>query len=111
VRPDGRRYLPAAGDLATTSLPRFRDHQRATAASYGKVAKGERNGTLCRRAVEYAPVADDFDGLMADLVAIRNLEFDDPASVPDAEIRKVAEWAWKLRLEGRLWAGRNSAVQ
>lgn len=111
VRPDGRQYLAAAGDLASTQLPQFRDKRPATTVSKGKVAEGERNGVLWRRAVEYAPVVDNFDGLVADLAAVRDLEFDDPESVSDAEIRKVAEWAWKLRLEGRLWAGRNSAVQ
>jgi hypothetical protein len=49
--------------------------------------------------------------LIGDLAAMRDIEFDDAATVPDSEIIKVAEWAWKLRTENRLWAGRNSVVQ
>lgn len=111
VRPDGCQYIPIAGDLAATELPLFRDRQPVQPAAGGKILKGGRNSALWRRAVEYAPVVDDFDGLVADLTALRDLEFEEAASVPDFEIVKVANWAWKLRLEGRLWAGRNSEVR
>jgi len=111
VRPDGWHYLPVRGMLGTSALPTFRDRVPLVAVNDGgKVQRGERNGALWRRAVEYAPFADNFDGLLADLVALRDIEFDDAASVPDAEIQKVADWAWKLRLEGKLWAGRNSEM-
>ncbi|QOF71873.1 bifunctional DNA primase/polymerase [Aminobacter sp. SR38] len=111
TRPDGRLYLPVRGTLGSSTLPVFRDRApTAPANDGGKVQRGQRNGALWRRAVEYAPLADDFDGLLADLVALRDIEFDDAASVPDAEIQKVADWAWKLRLEGKLWAGRNSEM-
>ena len=73
---------------------------------------GDRNGALHRKAVEYAPVADSLDGLIGDLAAMRDIEFDDAATVPDSKIIKVAEWAWKLRTENRLWAeSENSVVQ
>lgn len=110
IRPDGTVYQPVDGQLGATALPAFRD-TLPPAGGPKKVPKGERNPALWRRAIEYAPLADDFDGLVGDLVALRDIEFDDAASVPDAEIDKVARWAWQLRLQGNLWSKRNSGVK
>ncbi len=109
IRPDGTVYGPLDGALGFSVLPSFRD--ALPPASKPKVQVGERNTTLHKKAAEYAPFADDFDGLLADLVALRDIEFDDAASVSDDEILKVAQWAWRLRTENRLWSKRNSAVQ
>jgi hypothetical protein len=113
VRPDGKTYDIQSGDVAV-ELPTFRDRRPPATPepiTTGKVSIGERNGALYRRSIEYAPCADSLDGLVADLAAMRDIEFDDAASVTDTEIIKVAGWAWGLRLEGRLWAGRNSTVR
>jgi Bifunctional DNA primase/polymerase, N-terminal len=113
VRPDGKVYVAESGDI-TMDLPLFVDRCRAVRvalAGTGKVPVGSRNPMLVKRVIEYAPFADGLDGLIGDLLAVRNIEFDDPASFPDSEVVKLAEWAWNKRLENRIWAGRNSTVQ
>ena len=112
IRPDGKTYRILRGRIGV-ELPRFEDRERSPLHLVGKrrIEVGQRNLILWQRAIQYAPLADDYDGLLADLAALRNIEFEDPASVPDFEIVKVADWAWKRRLEGRLWAGRNSEVK
>ena len=112
IRPDGKTYRILRGHIGV-ELPRFEDRERSPLHLVGKrrIEVGQRNSILWQRAIQYAPLADDYDGLLADLAALRNIEFEDPASVPDSEIVKVADWAWKRRLEGRLWAGRNSEVK
>ena len=32
-------------------------------------------------------------------------------TVPDEEVRSVANWAWQKRLENNVWGGRNSTVK
>lgn len=112
VRPDGKTYRATRDDINVEELPLFREYRTPLApVGGGKVPEGIRNKALYQRAVEYAPMAEAFDDLLGDLTALRDIEFDDAASVPDSEIMQVAEWAWGLRLEGRLWVGRNSTVQ
>jgi hypothetical protein len=113
VRPDGREYVSTARDIPNVAeLPLFREYRvQPKLVGSGKVPEGNRNTALYQRAVEYAPMVDEFEDLLGDLTALRDIEFDDAASVPDSEILKVAKWAWHLRLEGRLWSGRNSEVR
>jgi hypothetical protein len=41
--------------------------------------------------------------------AIRDDWCADPATMPDSELRDIAGWTWKCRLENRIYRGRNSA--
>ena len=95
---------------ARVALPRFFDRHRSR-RYWSAAAGGRRNSVLWKRAVEYASLVDNVEGLIADLAALRNIEFDDPATVPDSEVIKVATWAWKRRLAGSSWSGRNSEVK
>lgn len=115
IRRDGAIYLPGASALdAARSLPVFTDkfpdpvRQQPDAP---KIPVGRRNHALFQRAREYAPCVDSLDELLGDLLAIRNIQCDDPETVRDEEVVKIAGWAWKLRLENRLWSGRNSVLQ
>lgn len=111
VRPDGTVYEAVAGDLAADQLPEFRDRGTVHSIRFRSAPTGSRHTHLIKKAVEYAPVVEDFDGLMADLLGLRDLECDDPDSIPDDEVTNIARWAWRHRLEGTLWSGRNSTVQ
>ena len=91
IRPDGKTYRILGGHIGV-ELPRFEDRERSPLHLVGKrrIEVGQRNLILWQRAIQYAPLADDYDGLLADLAALRNIEFEDPASVPNSEIVKVA---------------------
>ncbi len=51
---------------------------------------------------------DGQDELFVNLVYARDEECEDPLSVPDSEVKRIAEWAWCKRLEGKVYHGRNS---
>lgn len=119
IRPDnGFRYEVATGDFVTTKPPLFIDRGPSIITPADApllIPHGSRHSTLIARAREYVPCVDSFDELVADLRALRDLRFEDAVDpmrgVSDAEIAKAAEWAWKIRLEGNLYEGRNSAVK
>jgi len=47
--------------------------------------------------------------LQANLAGIRDDWCADPATMPDSELKSIAAWAWKCRLENRIFRGRDSA--
>src|SRR6056297_1098603 len=113
VRPDGGEYVPVKGDLAVDALPMIKVASVARVAESqatrpGLIPEGKRNKALCdeaRRMVEYV---DDVDELAANLRAIRDDQCENPQTLPDCEIAKIAKWAWTLRLEDKLYRGRDS---
>jgi hypothetical protein len=107
VRPDGGCYRPLAGILGETPLPVLR-LDAAPAAPSARVPVGQRHAALLRAAVAAARDAADPDALRAALARFRETVCADPASLPDSELAAVASWAWRLRLENRLFAGRES---
>ncbi|MER9309797.1 hypothetical protein NKI51_10805 [Mesorhizobium australicum] len=116
-RQDGVHYWPLKGRLETlAALPEFVDRRPAVpepeVIQYkgDKVAAGSRNRALYTRAIEYVTHIDTLDELVDDLLAYRNIHFDEPATVPDAEVRGVAKWAWGHRLNNTVWARRESGV-
>ncbi|SLN23300.1 hypothetical protein ROJ8625_00934 [Roseivivax jejudonensis] len=119
VRPDGGRYEPAKGALGLDDLPALRQ-STGGAASKGassripskpigsRIETGGRNYTLTLAAIQMVESVDDTDELFGNLQFLRDDECEDPATVPDRELRKIAEWAWSKRLEGNVFMGRNS---
>jgi hypothetical protein len=56
--------------------------------------------------VEYVDSAGE---LVANLEAVRDDLCADAATMPDSELREIAKWAWKCRLENSVYRGRDSA--
>lgn len=54
---------------------------------------------------------DSADELTANLCGLRDDLCGDPATMPDSELRGIAVWAWKRRLEGKIYRGRDSDVR
>lgn len=106
-----RVYEPLIGDLAASDFPEFLDRAASPAALTQRVPDGSRNGALVKLAVQQAAAVGTLDALVAELMDFRNLEVENPASVFDDEVQKAATWAWNLRLECKLWRGRNSEVR
>ena len=55
-------------------------------------------------------LVDSAEELEANLAAVRDDLCEDAATMPDSELRALARWAWTLRLENRIFRGRNSAL-
>ncbi|WP_370301408.1 bifunctional DNA primase/polymerase [Pseudooceanicola sp.] len=105
VRPDGGAYIPVKGALGETKLPLLKVSSHAPRAN---IPTGARHHRLLRAAISMVESVDDPDELCANLRFIRDDECEDPATMPDEELRKIAEWAWSRRLEGKVYQGRNS---
>jgi len=58
--------------------------------------------------VEYVDTAEE---LFANLVGVRDDLCENPNTFPDSELRAIATWAWKCRLEGRVFHRRESEVR
>ncbi|MGR3499461.1 MAG: bifunctional DNA primase/polymerase [Limimaricola soesokkakensis] len=110
VRPDGGEYVPAKGALGVDTLPEIRlaSVKQAISRTSGRIETGSRNYALTVAAVEMVETVDDADELFGNLQFIRDDECEDPATVPDGELRKIADWAWSKRLEGKVYRGRDS---
>lgn len=116
VRPDnGVAYQPIGNPLGFIgSLPPFSAVSPPTEwevrAPSGKIAVGNRNGALWRRALELVSVSESADEVLGELQAFRDLDCDDPETVPDSELMGLVRWAFASReREGFvLWSGQNS---
>lgn len=114
-RPDGAVYWPEGRIATITDLPWFEDRDSGAAhadqdASTGRIPVGSRNDALKRRARSLASAASDYDSLLAELLAFRDVEMDEPRTFSDEQVAGLAKWAWQLRLEGKLWGGIHSVV-
>lgn len=106
VRREGGLYAAERGALGVDPLPALRLDAAPTPSA--RVPVGGRHEALVRAAAAAARDAADPDALRAALARFRDAHCADPASVPDSELADIAGWAWSLRLENRLWAGRES---
>jgi len=112
VRSDGIVYVSIGQPLLSPDLlPVFHDNAPPERTNGGKVAKGHRNAGLLKCARQLAPCCESEQEIFDNLIGFRDLECDDPDSVPDREVQGIAAWAWRLRCENRLWEGRNSVVR
>lgn len=113
-RPDGGLYLPAKGLLGKDALPPLRALQRPQRAIAGgagaeAIPVGQRHAELVREAVQMVEFVDSVEELVANLEAVRDDLCADGATMPDREVRGIAEWAWERRLDNRIYRGRDSA--
>jgi hypothetical protein len=110
IRPDGGIYRPAKGVLGVDALPPLRapvtpQNSALTAA----IPVGHRHAVLVREAIQMLELVDSAEELAANLAAVRDDLCEDAATMPDSELRAIAGWAWKARLENRIFRGRDSA--
>ena len=105
-RPDGGIYSPVKGALGVDTLPVF---QSAPKTKASLVLTGERNNELVKAAIQMVELVDSVDELQGNLAGMRDDWCADPDTLPDSELTGIADWAWKCRLENRVYKGRDSA--
>ncbi|KAA9010170.1 bifunctional DNA primase/polymerase [Histidinibacterium aquaticum] len=108
VRADGGSYVQDKGNLTSDTLPELLLQTPSQKQRSQGIEKGTRNYALSVAAIQMVETVDDTDELFGNLAFIRDDECEDPASIPDEELRKIAAWAWSKRLEGNVFRGRNS---
>ncbi len=106
LRPDGGFYDPAKGLLGKDALPLLRC---AASLMPAPILTGHRHVELVKEAMRMVELVDSAAELQANLAGIRDDWCVDPGTMPDDELRDIADWAWKCRLENRIYRGRDSA--
>ncbi len=106
LRPDGGFYDPVKGRLGIDALPPLRAAATPMAAP---ILTGHRHVELVKEAMRMVELVDNAAELQANLAGIRDDWCVDPVTMPDSELRDIAGWAWKCRLENRIYRGRDSA--
>jgi len=105
-RPDGGSYVPVKGLLGKDVLPCIRSASPPKAAP---ILTGHRHVELVKEAMRMVELVDSANELQANLAGIRDDWCADPATMPDSELEGIAAWAWKCRLDNRIYKGRDSA--
>ncbi|WP_170387009.1 bifunctional DNA primase/polymerase [Ruegeria atlantica] len=108
IRPDGGVYHPVQGILGADDLPAISLQTDTVQASTGAISKGSRNRELSLTAIGMVEAVETPEELFCNLAFIRDDECEDPDTLPDSELRKIADWAWAKRLEGKVYRDRNS---
>lgn len=113
LRPDGGLYVPAKGMLGVDALPALRatEGPQAGLAVTGTIAVETRHNTLRQEGLRMVEHVDSEQELHANLLAVRDDYCENPETVPDSEVQKIAAWVWTLRLENRLYRGRDSTFR
>lgn len=107
-RPDGGFYKPIHGVLGVDDLPTIPLQPASVAASTSAIPKGNRNRELSLAAIGMVEAVETPDELFSNLAFLRDDECEDPTTLPDSELRKITDWAWTKRLEGKVYRDRDS---
>lgn len=107
IRPDGGLYAPTKGILGESALSVL-GHVIAPAYSKIGVPEGSRNEMLTKRSVAMVEYVVGVDELFENLKYVRDEECCYPETIGDAEVEKIAQWAWGLRLNNCIYKGRDS---
>lgn len=114
LRPDGGLYRPVRGALGVDALPILRaTHGPKITPNWHEGQKaipvGHRHVHLVREAIRMVEFVDSVGELHENLEGVRDDLCADALTLPDAELRDIAKWAWECRLNNRVYRGRDSA--
>jgi len=115
IRPDGVKYTFTGSKISLDKLaeifaPRKQSKEHKTSEP-NVISEGQRNKTLVTKAIDYAPCINSQEELNEKLLFYRDNYCINPATVPDIEVLKIAEWAWKKRLNNQLYSNTNSSFK
>jgi hypothetical protein len=109
-RPDGGVYVPDKGLLGIDALAPLKAAGGPIRAP-GALLEGRRHVELVKEAMKMVELVDSGGELFENLRGLRDDWCADPTTFPDSELDDIARWAWKKRLEGNIFQGRDSAFQ
>ena len=112
TRPDGVQYLFEGTDLSlerlpALNLPKYSETSERTAM----IDEGFRNSFLCKRAMKYVRYVENENELYENLIYDRDEYCENPQSISDKEVRKIANWAWLKRLDNKIFEGQHSVFK
>ncbi|TNC74159.1 bifunctional DNA primase/polymerase [Rubellimicrobium roseum] len=115
VRPDGGAYFTAKGVLGQDELPVIalsRSKSAARLLGAGEpVPEGGRHDALLKAAIATVGSVNSLIEMQEALTSVRDHLCVSPTTLPEEEVRRIGEWAWRCRLEGHVYCGRASAFR
>ena len=99
---------PLAPAPAVTATPPAAENSHR---SEDKIQIGARNKYLSSKAIEQVRHSTDAHELLEQLHFERDTRCQNPETLSDDELRKIAAWAWKKRLDNSLFVGRASSFR
>ena len=112
IRPDGGMYTPLKGVLGVDALSALKSSTHppvVPVSSSGLIPTGTRHAELVKFAMQRVSKVSCLEELNTELHQFRNERCETPKTMPDSELEGIADWAWKCRLENRLFTGRTSS--
>ncbi|MBE0455552.1 MAG: bifunctional DNA primase/polymerase [Roseovarius sp.] len=111
MRPDGGIYAPVRGVLGVDALPPLKTPSRVpvtTVSPPAPILTGTRHVELVKFAMKRVAHVASLEALTADLRQLRDGWCETPGTMPESELAGIAGWAWRCRLENRIFHGRMS---
>lgn len=112
TRPDGVHYRFEGANLSLNKLPTLnlprcsRSVGRATL-----INEGSRNSFLYKQAINYVRTVENENELYENLIYDRDEYCENPQSISDKEVSKIAKWAWLKRLDNKIFEGQHSVFK
>ncbi len=125
IRPDGRTYdpdgpLPPVGELTrfretrsfcaspTAATPNVDNVVPTQAFTRQLIKEGDRNAALFKHAVSLGHASVSLAELVEDVTLWVSIHCENPHTVVITEVKKACASVWRMRQNGRLYAGRQS---
>lgn len=112
IRPDGRVYRPIEGMLGLDILSSLKTSMHSPVVPVspsGLIPTGTRHAELVKFAKQRVTKVSSLEELNTELRHFRDERCETPKTMPASELEGIAHWAWKCRLENRLYTGRTSS--
>ncbi len=110
IRPTGEVYVALSGCLGETELPDFTDtHKPLQSVSAQLVKTGRRHNVILAHGMKLLTRVSSMNELIRLLLAFRDKECCNPSTAPDSEVREIADWCWKQRLNNSVYNAQISA--
>lgn len=106
--------IPPSAPLSTSSKRPTTKKASPTEIKHdfeGKIKVGSRNKHLVEFAAQVVRHVADLHGVLENLRLERDAHCQDPETVAEGELEKIAAWAWQKRLDNSLYQARQSSFQ
>ena len=112
TRPDGVHHRFEGANLSMNKLPTL--NLARCSRSVGRatlINEGSRNSFLYKQAINYVRTVENENELYENLIYDRDEYCENPQSISDEEVRKIANWAWAKRLDNKIFEGQHSVFK
>lgn len=112
TRPDGVHYRFEGANLSLNKLSAL--NLARCSRSVGRatlINEGSRNSFLYKQAINYVRTVENENELYENLIHDRDEYCENPQSISDKEVSKIAKLAWLKRLDNKIFEGQHSVFK